>query len=99
MTREQKVAEMLVMMLDAIAPAVEAAGTIQRAVRLGVVGSFGCVSLDMLTPVIPKSRGGKCSHPDSESDWLELVADAVERRDLDLDAMRETFNAMERGAQ
>lgn len=86
---------MLMTMLDAIAPAVEAAGTIQRARRLGVVGSFGCISLDMLTPAIPKSRGGGCTDPDSESDWLELVAAAVERRDLDLDAMRETFNAME----
>ena len=88
-------------LLNATAPAIEAAGNYWRAVRLGVIGGFGSAEgmSKLLLPVIPKSRGGRLEAPEAEADWLLIVAEACAQRDLDLDKMREFYDEIERNQE
>ena len=69
------------------APAIEAAGSIDQACRLGMIaGTFG--GLQMLADHVPKSRGGTLDHSRAEEEWQNLVDAEVRYRCIDMTAMR-----------
>ena len=76
------------MLLELSAPAIEAAGSIQRALRLGVMGCDE-ETAKQLEQFVPVSRGGRVKHPDVDRDWMEIVDKAVKDRGIDLEEMRE----------
>ena len=74
-------------LLEMTAPAIEAAGSIQRAVRLGVIGGAPMITRQ-LERLVPESRGGRWKHPKADELWNRIVQRAVRSRDLDLEGMK-----------
>lgn len=77
------------MMLMMWAPAIDAAGSYQRAKRAGLIGGElpGSVERSILSAV-PRRLGGTLDHPDAEGDWRRMVDDLVRDRDIDMEQMR-----------
>ena len=70
--------------LKTVAIAVEAAGTVDRAVELGLVGGEETpVMASGIRDVIPPSRGGDSSDPDAEDKWAMLLGTALLERGID----------------
>lgn len=70
--------------LKSVAIAVEAAGTVDRAVELGLIGGEStAVMASGIRDVIPVSRGGDSSDPDAEDKWATLLATALLERGFD----------------
>ncbi len=80
-------------LLQSAAPAIEACGSIQRALRLGVIDSDPS-AIRQLAKMVPVSRGGKVSLPEAKDDWMKVVREAAEERNLDLEKMKEIFRNM-----
>jgi hypothetical protein len=74
-------------MLELAAPGIEAAGNLDRAVRLGIVDGSPDV-IGLLREIVPISRGGNLDHRDAERDWIQLVRSCVCERKLDMEALR-----------
>ncbi len=88
------------MLLQFIAPMIEAAGTWQRAERLGLFDDVGAevwLNLSRIRKIVPVSRGGLNTHRDADRDWYHDVVREIhannppgflqEQRDL-IDAMQ-----------
>jgi hypothetical protein len=70
--------------LKTVAIAVEAAGTVDRAVELGLVGGEETpVMASGIRDVIPPSRGGDSSDPHAEDKWATLLGTALLERGID----------------
>ena len=70
--------------LKTVAIAVEAAGTVDRAMELGLIGGENtAVMASGIRDVIPVSRGGDSSDPDAEDKWATLLATALLERGFD----------------
>jgi hypothetical protein len=80
--------KMLGMILVSMAPQIEAAGSLDRAVQLGLVNAFGSVDLAKLKAVIPLSRGGTLNHPDADKDWEAMVQGAARKNGSDIEQLR-----------
>lgn len=76
--------------LKTVAIAVEAAGTVERAMELGLIGGQDtAIMASGIRDVIPVSRGGDSPDPDSEDKWATLLATALLERGFDvLEEMR-----------
>ncbi len=70
-------------LLSIVAPAIEAAGSVERASACGLIG--GVLPAAVLSRV-PVSRGGAAEG--GEVEWAAVVAAAVAERRVDLDRMR-----------
>jgi hypothetical protein len=53
--------------------AVEAAGTIGRAIELGLLGTFDPELDEVFYQVVPPSRGGRSPEPDADQVWHQMV--------------------------
>ncbi len=84
--------------LKTVAIAVEAAGTVDRAVELGLIGGEEtAVMASGIRDVIPVSRGGDSSDPDAEDKWATLLATALLERGFDvLDETRAMSRMLEK---
>ena len=70
--------------LKTVAIVVEAAGTVDRAVELGLIGGEDtAVMASGVRDVIPPSRGGDSSDPDADDKWATLLAAALLERGFD----------------
>lgn len=70
--------------LKTVAIVVEAAGTFERAVELGLIGgNQTALMASGIRDAIPPSRGGGNSDPDAEVKWDDLLATALIERGLD----------------
>jgi hypothetical protein len=90
--------DQVAMLLQFLAPTIEAAGTWQRAERLGLFDNMGPdVDLSRIRKIVPLSRGGLNTHRNADRDWyLDVVREIhannpagflQEQRDL-IDAMQ-----------
>jgi hypothetical protein len=70
-------------LVSIVAPAIEAAGSVQRAAACGLIG--GSLPAAVLSR-IPASRGG--SVEGGEVEWAAVVAGAVSGRRVDMERMR-----------
>jgi hypothetical protein len=75
--------------LTMLAIVVEAAGGLERALRLGKLGQDDPEQERQLRETVPKSRGGENEHEDAESLWQTILDDALEDPDG-----RATFNRL-----
>ncbi len=75
-------------MLWMVAPQIEAAGSVQRAVECELMGGFGDGEqlLEMLNALVPIERGGH--YPGPLAAWLEMVEEIVAERHVDMDGLR-----------
>lgn len=80
-----------------LAPSIEAAGTIQRAHDLGMIGDFGedDAMQRQLLALVPKSRGGRLDHPDADGDWVRMVESACRIEGRTLQDYRRQVTEME----
>jgi hypothetical protein len=85
--------ERLGMLLSLSAPAIEAAGSVQRAFRFGILGCDPETAKE-LERMVPISRGGQIRHPDADKDWKAVVDEAVKERGIDMDGMREYLRSL-----
>jgi hypothetical protein len=76
------------MILASIAPQIEAAGSLDRAIRLELVSGFGPMDLARLNSVIPLSRGGALRHPDADKDWEAMVRASARNTGSDIEELR-----------
>jgi len=83
--------------LKTVAIVVEAAGTVDRAVELGLIGGEDtAVMASGVRDVIPPSRGGDSSDPDCDDKWATLLATALLERGFDaLDELRAMVQVIE----
>ncbi len=83
--------------LKTVAIVVEAAGTVDRAVALGLIGGEDtAIMATGIRDVIPPSRGGDSNDPDSEDKWASLLATALlERGFATLDEVRAMAEMLE----
>lgn len=72
------------------APAIEAAGSLDRAIRVGAI-QCDPHTAKQLRKTLPKSMGGKVDYPGVDDDWRKLVADMVKERNVDMVRMRMMF--------
>jgi hypothetical protein len=70
-------------LVSIVAPAIEAAGSVERAVACGLIGG---VLVPGVLSRVPASRGG--SAEGGEVEWASVVAAAVAERRVDMDRMR-----------
>lgn len=69
------------------APSIEAAGSLQNALRLGIIGG----SPDMvaeLHSLTPASRGGSLKRPDAERQWQRAVKAGLRAQGKSLEAVK-----------
>jgi hypothetical protein len=78
--------------LSLIAPAIEAAGSLRRAVACGLIG--GVLPAAVLARV-PVTRGG--AGEGCEGEWASTVAGAVAERRVDMDRLRVECDRVESG--
>ena len=64
--------------LTMLAIVVEAAGGLERAIRLGKLVDNDPEQEKQLYETVPKSRGGQNDHEDAESLWQTILDDALE---------------------
>jgi hypothetical protein len=87
-------------LLQFLAPIIEAAGTWQRAERLGLMGSFGPDVPDVhrIRKIVPVSRGGLNIHPDADRDWYHSVVLEIHANNPPgfLQRQRDEIDALER---
>lgn len=83
--------------LKTVAIVIEAAGTLDRAAELGLIGGRrSAVMLSGLRDVIPVSRGGTSVDPDAEEKWSSLLATALMDRGVDaLEELRSLVQVLE----
>lgn len=83
--------------LKSVAIAVEAAGTLDRAVELGLIGGEDtAVMASGVRDVIPPSRGGDSCDPEADDKWSTLLATALLERGFDrLDELRSLVQMLE----
>lgn len=81
------------MQLQLVATTVEAAGSVQRAADLGLIGMMG-ESIEPLLALIPKSRGGHLEGPEVEQDWQNLVASIAAREGMSIEERRRSIEDM-----
>jgi hypothetical protein len=87
--------------LQSVAILVEAAGTLDRAAALGLIGGRQSPLMRSgLRNIVPRSRGGTSSDPDAEDKWATLLATALLHQGFDvLDDMRALIKALEAHAE
>jgi hypothetical protein len=78
-------------LVSIVAPAIEAAGSVERAVACGLIG--GVLPAAVLSRV-PASRGG--SAEGGEVEWAAVVAAAVSGRRVDMERMRAECSHVEK---
>ncbi len=78
-------------LVSIVAPAIEAAGSVERAVACGLMG--GSLPAAVLSRV-PASRGG--SAEGGEVEWAAVVAAAVSGRRVDMERMRAECDRVEK---
>jgi hypothetical protein len=78
-------------LVSIVAPAIEAAGSVQRAVACGLMG--GVLPAAVLSRV-PASRGGAAEG--GEVEWAGVVAAAVASRGVDMGRMRAECDRVEK---
>jgi len=70
--------------LKTVAIVVEAAGTFDHAIKLGLIGGNETALMGSgIRDAIPPSRGGDNSDPDAEVKWDDLLATALIERGLE----------------
>lgn len=76
--------------LQLVATTIEAAGSVQRAVDLGLIGVMGG-SIEPLLALIPKSRGGHLEGPEVDQDWQNLVASIAAQEGISVEERRRSI--------
>lgn len=67
-------------------PLIEAAGSIENAVRLGILGRGD--EADLARDMCPRSLGGRLKGKEIEKEWAAWVKFNVKVRELDFDTLR-----------
>lgn len=67
--------------------AIEAAGSIQEALRIGMLKGTPRV-IEFVIANTPQSRGGSLNHPTAETEWNVALADAIDFFGIDMQIMR-----------
>jgi hypothetical protein len=74
-------------LLTFYAPAIEAAGSLPKAIRMHMICGPS-EDLKLLASLVPRSRGGLLEHPDADADWQIVVNEAVRETGYNLEATR-----------
>jgi len=69
------------------AAAIEAAGSIQEALRIGMLKGTPRV-IQVLIAHTPQSRGGALDDPRADIEWKILVAEEIQTHGIDMQIMR-----------
>ena len=82
-----------VALFSSVAPAIEAAGSLDRAVEAGAIGGNREV-VEVLRRLVPARLGGKVTDPNADADWQKVVDEAVAARHIDMEKMRQLIASM-----
>ena len=86
--------------MTSLAFVVEAAGSVTRASRVGMLNPEGSDALESIKWFVPVSRGGFNARLDADEEWASLVSKALEHRGHEaLQRMQKKIDAIEQNGQ
>lgn len=86
--------------ITSLAFVVEAAGSVTRASRVGMLNPEGSDALESIKWFVPVSRGGFNARLDADQEWASLVSKALEHRGHEaLQRMQKRIDAIEQKGQ